>query len=299
MGKARFGFGVLAIAAAVACGSGGGGGDAGSNDGGGADGGPSSDSGTPGKTRYFASFTLTSGAVTQNMVKTETYYASASFQDTSALAPLLDCGAPATDGACTITTCTRTDASATPEAGVGAVPGGDVTITAAQTLQLTSANGYVANGVGALYAGGQDVTVKVAGAAMGAPAWQDTFKAAAFPTVTAPAFPSTGPLVVDRTQPLPVAWSNGGAGDVRVQLVAPDGAGGSTVVACVFASSSGAGTVPATALAKLPATQKGAVSINGDVSRTQVVGDWTFAITASSFGNVPSGAYAAALLTVQ
>lgn len=285
----------------IGCGSG-----AGTLDGGGGDGatdgqasgeGGGGDSGAP-KTRYFADITLGTGTVTAGMQKTSLYYGQGTFTDTTKLVPLLDCGTPKQDGACAVSVCTKTDAGAS-DAGSSDVPAGDVTITAAQTIMLTSANSYVDNGTTLLWTAGQDVGVKVTGAAMGAPAWQDSFKAPSFPMVTAPAFPAGSmPLVVDHTQPLAVTWTGASAGDVRVTL-ASVGTGSSTAVVCTFPGPAGMGTVPASAMGALPLGTKGSVSINGSVVREQIVGEWTFHVGATSSGNIPSGAYAAAGLTVQ
>lgn len=286
---------------AMGCGSSGGSGDGGSGDGGSGDGasgeGGGGDSGAS-KTRYFADITLGTGAVTAGMQKTSLYYGQATFTDTTKLAPLLDCGTPKQDGPCAVSVCTKTDAGAS-DAGSSDVPAGDVTITGAMTMTLTPTNSYVDNGTALLWMSGQDVSVKVTGAAMGAPAWQDGFKAPSFPIVTAPAFPAGSmPLVVDRAQPLAVTWTGASAGDVRVTL-ASVGTGSSTAVVCTFAGSAGMGTVPASSMGALPLGNKGSVSINGSVVREQIVGEWTFHVGATSSGNVPSGAYAAAGLTVQ
>jgi hypothetical protein len=185
-----------------------------------------------------------------------------------------------------------------PEAGVASVPAGNVTITAGKTLVLMPAASYIDNGQGLLWTGGQDVGVKVDGASMGAPAFQDTLKAPSFVTVTAPTFVANQPIVADRTQPLAVAWTGGSVGDVRVTLVSAT-AGVSTVVVCTFPSSAGSGTVPVSSLGKLPPTTMGGLTINGAVTRQQVVGEWTFMTDATSSANTPAGGYAAATLTVQ
>jgi hypothetical protein len=70
--------------------------------------------------------------------------------------------------------------------------------------------------------------------------------------LTAPVFAPPAKVEVDRTKPLALAWTGGGAGKLAVSSAAKTADGGSVSIVCQFDASKGSGTVPAAIVGKLP-----------------------------------------------
>jgi hypothetical protein len=203
-----------------------------------------------------------------------------------------------TEGACQVSTCTVAASDAgTPDAGAadaGSGPAFDsagvVTLSGGQlaapiTLTPSGDDSYPFNsGAGAIFAGGDSIKVSAAGATV--PAFESTAAAPGDIVVTSPTFTSLQ-TTIDKAQPLDVAWTGGGAGNVAVTI---SGAGAQTVsIQCSFPASGGTGVVPAAALSDLGGS--GAISISPSVVTKVQAGD--YAITYSLLATGTSGTYTA------
>lgn len=195
-----------------------------------------------------------------------------------------------TEGACTLFDCAARPA---PDGGVGTpASAGAIGITGgSQAVALAVASdGYydpvVVNAP--LFAGGETLTVTAPGAsgADGVPAFSASLTAPKVAILTAPALPS-GDLVVDRSQDLPVSWSNALTETVLVTL-------GSQrqlplEIECRFSGSGGTGVVPASLLAHLP-KGSGFFEILTRAEQQTQAGSWTIAFRASVYGTNAAGA---------
>jgi hypothetical protein len=101
----------------------------------------------------------------------------------------------------------------------------------------------------ALFAGGETINISAPGA--DAPAFTIAVTAPTRATITSPAKPAAGGLTIDRTQDFTATWTGGGVGKVYLYVSGPSGS--NATIACGFAASAGTGSVPAAALAMLPA----------------------------------------------
>src|SRR5262249_50220375 len=102
-------------------------------------------------------------------------------------------------------------------------------------------------------------------------AFQKTLAAPPSITVTAPAWSKD--MTLDRKKELPLGWTGGTTGDVIVGI----GAASSTTsvtLACKFPASPGQATIPAAAMAKLPATHDASISVVARTTETVDVKDW-------------------------
>jgi len=203
-----------------------------------------------------------------------------------------------TDGACTISVCTTGGGDA----------GGAAVAASAGTIQVTggskpvqlvpSGTTYTAvTGQTTLWSGGEQLEAVGGGAEV--PAFDLKVTAPGYVTVTTPTWPAAGGKVpITRAQPFAVAWTGGGAGNVVVGISGIAGAQ-STSLSCSFAPSGGSGTVPASALAKLPASPTSAsVSINASNATETVVSGWSLRVTAMTFAKTSTGV-ASATATIQ
>ena len=145
------------------------------------------------------------------------------------------------------------------------------------------------NGQGALFAGGETLTITAQGAAV--PAFVLSLVAPSKLTLSAPALPASGPLKVTRSAGITASWTGTSAGVVVVYL---DAAGGASAYAatCSFPASSGSGVVPAAALADFPAVA-GTYSIYAKTVAVQTPADGYLRATASTLLVNAGGAGAA------
>ena len=146
------------------------------------------------------------------------------------------------------------------------------------------------NGQGALFAGGETLTITAQGAAV--PAFVLSLVAPSKLTLASPALPAAaGALKVTRSAGLSASWTGSSAGVVVVYL---DAAGGSSAHAatCSFPASAGAGVVPAAALADFPAVS-GTFSIYAKTVAVQTPADEYIRATASTLLVGATGAGAA------
>jgi hypothetical protein len=70
--------------------------------------------------------------------------------------------------------------------------------------------------------------------------------------LTAPVFAPPAKVEVDRTKPLVLRWTGGGAGKLSVSSAARTSDGGSVSIVCQFDASKGTAEIPASLVAKLP-----------------------------------------------
>ena len=197
-----------------------------------------------------------------------------------------------TEGPCVVTSCTPSDggvASPAPTAGVIDVAGG------VEPVQLTPGGDgkYTAvQGTKSLFDGGEVLTYTAAGADV--PAFQDTVKAPEQITVSLPA-PVTPPakLVVSHSSDLKMAWTGGGQSPVKVMIAV-----GSTSLGCTFDVASGAGSIPAAALAHLPAGT-GGFSLSTQTLKAIQAGAFTVDLSASMIGTYAQGGLSAGSVDVQ
>jgi hypothetical protein len=151
------------------------------------------------------------------------------------------------------------------------VSAGAITITGAMqpiTLAPMANNVYPTFTVmAALFRGGESLTVAAAGAEV--PAFSHSLVVPAKATITSPVEPSTF-LTVDRSRDFAVAWTGGGGGQLQVAL---DGPGASQRLVCRFEASAGSGTIPASALALVPAGQGGFSMAATEITEV-IAGDW-------------------------
>jgi len=190
-------------------------------------------------------------------------------------------------GPCLLSTCTSPPTPA--DAGVVTITGG------AETVTLTAQAGQYApvEGMRALWAGGEVLRFSAAGGAVPAfsgmvtappPLVVSSLGDAAWPTAAVPA---------PRSAPLVVRWAPGAATDVVVFVDTMQGG-----VGCGFPASAGMGTVPAEALAALPAGSA-FLSVASTAGDTVLAGAFEIDLELQTAATTPSGAFAGAELTLQ
>jgi len=202
-------------------------------------------------------------------------------------------------GACTVQECGAPPSAGDAGASSAAAPtAGEVTITggliAASGIVLTpNADGtYGAqNGAAQAFQGGETLTVKAAGSATGAPAFEGKTVVAPTDVVVTPALSFVTPTAVSRTTDFTFNWTAGGAGHVNVVLSTVQTDQSSVVITCKALASAGSVVVPQAAVAKLFATS---ATLNGTISATPTsesefaAGDYK--VNLSATGNTLSGA---------
>jgi len=175
-----------------------------------------------------------------------------------------------TVGACKVQQCMTTAPAGAQSAGtititgamkpLSLVPGADMAY-AQQTSQTT------------LFGGGEMITFAAAGATV--PAFSITVTTPGKATITAPAKPAVGAvLVVNRAQDFTVSWTGGGSGTVQVYL-----SDSAKSLFCRFPASAGSGKVPASALGML-APGSGAFAMASIGEATKTAGEWGIEATA-------------------
>lgn len=158
------------------------------------------------------------------------------------------------------------------------VSGGVVTVTGlSQAVSMTPStitNMYLPDNSASAFVGGEMVHIQGGGAT--APAFTLSFTAPGLASITAPARPAgTNPLVINRAQDLAVTWTGGGASDMDFVLGSMNGSNPGPTLNCSFPASAGSGTIPAAALAMLPAGS-GTFGAATEVVKNVDIGDWRF-----------------------
>jgi hypothetical protein len=136
--------------------------------------------------------------------------------------------------------------------------------------------------------GGQDVLFVAVGADVRT--FAHTLDAPSSLTISAPTFPMTGPIMIDRGSDLALAWSGSSAG-MLVATASQTAADGDTVtVRCEYAPTAGSGMIPAAALASLPVASDGSFALGVEASAIVVGTDpWVVNVTAATFALRPDG----------
>jgi hypothetical protein len=140
-------------------------------------------------------------------------------------------------------------------AGVIAISGGKVPVTLTPDAQNLYPRWQ--DMVTGLWDGGETIAMSAAGATV--PAFNYTFTAPSLVEVTNPVFFGVEPI--DRTKDYTVTWSGGAVGTFQVTLAVTINHVPIIALYCDFPSVAGMGTIPAAALARLPANTMGAFAV--------------------------------------
>ena len=174
-------------------------------------------------------------------------YASAGFFKSDGYCTTLE-----TIGPCEVASCTTTTPTGATSAGTITMTGGLQPVTLAPSADKTYAQLMTMT---KLFDGGETITFAATGADV--PAFTTTLTMPGKATITAPAEPPANSpyLLVPRSQDFAVSWSGGGGSGLL--QVALDSSSADERLFCRFSVSARAGTIPAAALAKLPAGMGG------------------------------------------
>jgi hypothetical protein len=240
-----------------ACGGGGGGGDDGDD---GDDGGPPDASVPPPENTGFV--TVSSSRFVSGTTNVNAGSISATFR----LASSVVCTEQVI-GECFLYTCPMNPPPPTHRSA------GPITVTGAAlpaTLMPLGDNTYdvVSTATQTMFDGGETLTATGTGGDV--PAFSVSVTAPTLATLTAPAKP-VGPLTIDRGQDFQASWTGGGAGLVFLYFSAPPGSGIS--MSCGYPAAGGTATVPASALAMVPAGT-GSFAASSVSNNTTDVDDW-------------------------
>jgi hypothetical protein len=155
---------------------------------------------------------------------------------------------------------------------------GTITVTGAlvpASISPAADKTYTALMTQPLFSGGETLTVTAAGADV--PAFTHTLVAPAKITITSPAKPASASpyLMIDRSAGFSVAWTGGGASTVQIALLG--GTGSNLDLSCHFPASAGSATIPASALAMLPAGT-GGFAMAAIATDSLVAGDYAISL---------------------
>lgn len=161
------------------------------------------------------------------------------------------------DGDCTSYVCGPVVATDAGTSSFTLASAGSVTIGGARLAGITLTPGadgkyppYSQTGVDG-WSGGETITFAARGGEV-LPFTGTVVAPASGIVLTAPVFAPPAKVEVDRTKPLALAWTGGGAGKISVSSAARTADGGSASIVCQFDSSKGTGTIPAAMVGKLP-----------------------------------------------
>jgi hypothetical protein len=144
----------------------------------------------------------------------------------------------------------------------------------------------------ALFQGGETLHANATGDPMGAPQFNLSLTAPSRITVSMPVFPGLGmTLMINRAQPLNVAWTNGTAGKVQISTSSVFMSRSVTAV-CTFPASMGSGVIPSSVLSKHQAMGSGSISIVCTDSTFTSQGEWSLGLTATNTAVTTTGAQA-------
>jgi hypothetical protein len=197
-----------------------------------------------------------------------------------------------TFGACTAYTCGSTPLAIPPpppvSAGAIEALSGVNSIVIAPATDGTYASQTIA---GPLWGAGDLVTFVVAGDV--APAFTRGVLAPGPLTITAPPTPASGALgTIDRTEDLPLVWTNGSGALLELQIRAsPLFSATSYDLRCRWPSADGAGVVPSAALAWIPKETTFIVLSSSLISDESVtIGEWWVELETVQDNQAPGGA---------
>jgi hypothetical protein len=185
-------------------------------------------------------------------------------------------GLASADG-CSVHTCDTSGAIQSADAGEITASASGASVTSSQSDDESN---YVSVAQPVLlFSVGAAVSISAAGDEI--PAFSSTIEVPAQITMTSPATPPPGDpstprtLVVDRSQPLTLAWTGGGSGVAVVFLLGGDG---TTSLSCRFSASAGTATIDANTLGQLPVGNVGQVFVMTWNYEDVVAGDWAIQV---------------------
>ncbi len=199
-------------------------------------------------------------------------------------------------GACTVRTCENVETPG-PAATTGAIA---VTVGARTvTIKPTGAGTYAPpiDNTPALFQGGETVGFEVQ--AFGdVPAHGGSVTAPSPVVLTAP--DSTKPVTASRAQDFALAWSGGTIGEVLFVTGVQQPDGSVVALTCRLPADAGQASIPASTLAKLPASGGPTPTFLWVMSRTEIdSGDWHTAFSALAEVLSPNGGPATLSLTIE
>lgn len=150
-----------------------------------------------------------------------------------------------------------------------------------------------------LWEGGETLTLKAAGGDV--PGFGASVTAPGVATITAPAVPpSNGSLTVTRASGLALSWTGGNTDIVAtLQNSTTGNSDPSTTPFCTFPASAKSRTIPAAALAYLPAGPSSTLHVLSMSSTTVTAGDWKVRFEASANALSPAGKQYTVRMTLQ
>jgi hypothetical protein len=194
----------------------------------------------------------------------------------------------ATIGACTTEKCPVTPTATTLNAG-------PITITGTQPsviLKINTTGRYTGFlGTTALWQGGETITASAPGAT--ASPFTLMVRAPTTIKVTSPAAPTSGQMTINRGQPFVAHLSGSTAGSIAFLATSTDATNTyRATVNCLYPGSATSFTVPASALAVLPAGTNGSsVEISSSSASSTRSGEWSIVMSATSDAQATSGLF--------
>jgi hypothetical protein len=198
-------------------------------------------------------------------------------------------------GACTTLLCAVSGVVDQPSAGTITIHVGDRTVTLAPGADHT----YPAwqDATSALFSAGETLSIEASGADV--PAFSGTVVAPQVPTIRAPVLPPDGaPLAVARSADLALTWDAAAGVSIELTLSGAASDGQRAVALCSFDGSSGAASVPASALGAVQAGA-GSLSIAARSAHEIDVGDYAIQLHADTQANGPDGRRFTAIVALQ
>jgi len=129
------------------------------------------------------------------------------------------------------------------------------------------------SGDSALWKGDEQLTFKSEGGEV--PAFSVTFLAPQHVQIKAPSWAPGVKLMINRNEPLLVAWDGKSQGELVVKIVDGDKSGDPpTKIECLFDGTAGKGSIPSSALSKLDGNGIGAISAQSIAQNEVKVGEW-------------------------
>ena len=183
-------------------------------------------------------------------------------------------------GLCQINDCTAMPGSASYDYGPLAGAGTITATVGAQSLVMprNSAGSYQTSVEGFFWNDGDPVSVSASGSGDGVPAFTATVMAPPEFVIRAPVVGDSYKVELPNRSAIPIEWDPG-AGDVEVELVAGSPLDHSVTAICKGSFSSGSLTLPAEAIAALPAGDADVLVIRSSVVKV-AAGDWQVAVSA-------------------
>lgn len=151
----------------------------------------------------------------------------------------------------------------------------------------------------ALWSGGEPITITSLGNSADGqvPAFSTVLSAPGEVHVTAPIFAPLSALSIPRDEDLLVTWTGASAGELVVELSVVDS--GIQTLNCRFPVLAGSATIPAEALASLPATTNATFQVRTEDSDLVIAGDWEIKVLTRTVGYSDDDQIAAQVATLE